>query len=139
MASREIHLEVGRVVLFTFGPYVNRLAVVLDMVSAKQILVSGPGLGVPKMVTNVKRLRLTKFRLASVTREEKEGSLRQKIADSDVQGKFDETNLGTRLRNQARRRNLTDFERFKAKQLRMRVNKIIRAHVNKNRKKLAAN
>ena len=139
MTSREINLEVGRVVLFTFGPYVNRLAVVLDMVSAKQILVSGPGLGVPKTVTNVKRLKLTKFRLASVTREEKETSLRQKIADAKVQDKFDETALGTRLRNQKRRRELTDFERFKAKQLRMRMNKLVRAHVNKNRSRLAAN
>ena len=139
MTTRDINLEVGRVVLFNFGPYVNRLAVVLDMVSAKQILVSGPGLGVPKTITNSKRLKLTKFRLASVTREEKEASLREKIAKADVKGKFEATAMGSRLVNQEKRRNLTDFERFKAKQLRMRVNKIIRAHVNKNRKRLAAN
>ena len=139
MANREINLEIGRVVLFTFGPYVNRLAVVLDMVSAKQVLVSGPGLGVPKVVTNVKRLRLTKFRLAAVKKGEKESTLTQKISDSDVQGKFDSSVLGTKLRNQEKRRNLSDFERFKAKQLRMRINKLIRAHVNKNRKRLAAN
>ena len=139
MANREINLEIGRVVLFTFGPYVNRLAVVLDMVSAKQVLVSGPGLGVPKVVTNVKRLKLTKFRLAAVKKGEKESTLTQKISDSDVQGKFDSSVLGTKLRNQEKRRNLSDFERFKAKQLRMRINKLIRAHVNKNRKRLAAN
>ena len=138
-ANREINLEIGRVVLFTFGPYVNRLAVVLDMVSAKQVLVSGPGLGVPKVVTNVKRLKLTKFRLAAVKKGEKESTLTQKISDSDVQGKFDSSVLGTKLRNQEKRRNLSDFERFKAKQLRMRINKLIRAHVNKNRKRLAAN
>ena len=139
MAHREINLEIGRVVLFTFGPYVNKLAIVLDMVSAKQILVSGPGLGVPKTVTNVKRLKLTKFRLASVSKGEKHSTLQQKIADADVQGKFDSSVLGTKLRNQEKRRALSDFERFKVKQLRMRMNKLIRAHVNKNRKRLAAN
>ena len=125
--------------MFTFGPYVNKLAIVLDMLSAKQILVSGPGLGVPKTVTNVKRLKLTKFRLASVQKGEKLSTLTQKITDSDVQGKFDSSVLGRKLRNQERRRSLSDFERFKAKQLKMRMNKIIRAHVNKNRKRLAAN
>ena len=139
MTTREINLEVGRVVLFNFGPYVNRLAVVVDMVSAKQILVSGPGLGVPKTVTNVKRLRLTKFRLASVQKNEKQKSLEEKIAKADVQGRFNETALGARLLKQQRRRTLTDFERFKAKQLRMRLNNVIRTHVNKNRARLAAN
>ena len=109
------------------------------MVSAKQILVSGPGLGVPKVVTNSKRLKLTKFRLANLSRDVKETLLRERIANADVQGKFDATSMGARLVNQVKRRNLNDFERFKAKQLRMRVNKIIRAHVNKNRKRLAAN
>ena len=139
MTSREINLEIGRIVLFTFGPHVNKLAVVVDMVSASQILVSGPGLGVPKTLTNVKRLRLTKFRLASVQKNEKFTSLTEKIASANVQAVFDQTSLGTKLRNQEKRKNLTDFERFKAAQLRMKLNRFIRAHVNKNRKRLAAN
>ena len=137
MTDREINLEVGRVVLFTFGPYTGRLAVVLNMVSASRILVSGPGLGVPKTLTNVRRLRLTKFRLASVTSQEKEKSLAEKIAAANVQDVFDATSLGTKLKNQKIRRGLSDFQRFKAQQLRVRMNKLIRQHVNKNRKRLA--
>ena len=137
MTDREINLEVGRVVLFTFGPYTGRLAVVLNMVSATRILVSGPGLGVPKTLTNARRLRLTKFRLASVTSQEKEKSLAEKIAAANVQDVFDATGLGTKLKNQNIRRGLSDFQRFKAQQLRVRMNKLIRQHVNKNRKRLA--
>ena len=137
--QREVNLEIGRVVLFTYGRHVNKLAVVVNMVSASQVLVSGPGLGVPKHVTNTKRLRLTKFRLAAVEKDEREKSLEEKIAKSDVQTKFNETALGTKLLNQRRRRELTDFERFKAQELRMRMNKLVRQHVNKNKKKLASN
>ena len=137
MTDREINLEVGRIVLFTFGPYTGRLAVVVNMVSATRILVSGPGLGVPKVLTNARRLRLTKFRLASVTSNEKETSLASKIQDAKVQEIFDATALGTKLRNQKTRRGLSDFQRFKAQQLRIKMNKIIRQHVNKNRKRLA--
>ena len=137
MTEREINLEVGRVVLFTFGPYTGRLAVVVNMVSATRILVSGPGLGVPKTLTNARRLRLTKFRLASVTSEEKEKSLTEKIAAAKVQEVFDATALGTKLKNQKIRRGLSDFQRFKAQQLRVKMNKLIRQHVNKNKTRLA--
>ncbi|MEL6702563.1 MAG: hypothetical protein AAFO58_12930 [Pseudomonadota bacterium] len=137
MTDREINLEVGRVVLFNFGPYSGRLAVVLNMVSATRILVSGPGLGVPKTLTNARRLRLTKFRLASVTSEEKEKSLTEKIAAAKVQEVFDATALGTKLKNQKIRRGLSDFQRFKAQQLRVKMNKLIRQHVNKNKTRLA--
>ena len=139
MTHRDINLEVGRVVLFTFGANVNKLAVVINMVSSSQILVSGPGLGVAKTLTNSKRLKLTKFRLASVGKDEKESTLTEKIAASGVQAKFDASRLGTKLTNQVKRRELNDFQRFKAKQLKMKINRIVRAHVNKNRKRLAAN
>ena len=139
MTSRDINLEIGRVVLFTFGANVNKLAVVINMVSSSQILVSGPGLGVTKTLTNSKRLKLTKFRLASVGKDEKESTLTAKIAASGVQAKFDASRLGTKLTNQVKRRELNDFQRFKAKQLKMKINRIVRAHVNKNRKRLAAN
>ncbi len=44
----EILLERGRVVFVKFGTLVGKLAVVVEIVNGKKVVVSGPGLGVSK-------------------------------------------------------------------------------------------
>jgi len=52
--------------------------------------------------------------------------------------KFGQSGLGKKIHKQERRAALTDFERFKVQTLKKKLSKVVRTHVNKNRKALVA-
>lgn len=69
--STETLLGLGRVVYVNYGPLAGRLAVVVDIVNGKRVVVEGPGLGVTRQQLSVKRLTLTRFRLVGVNADTK--------------------------------------------------------------------
>jgi len=89
------------------------------------------------MISN-KRLTLTRFRVPGVAKAEKQTSLQKKITDFKLAERFNTTGLGKRIQKQKRRLDLTDFERFKVIVLKKKLGKLVRTHVNKNRKALIA-
>ena len=52
--------------------------------------------------------------------------------------RFNKVGLGKRIQKQKRRAQLTDFERFKVQVLKKKLGKLVRTHVNKNRKAIVA-
>lgn len=44
--NQEIMMELGRVVYINYGPLVGKIAVVLEIVNQRKVIISGPGLGV---------------------------------------------------------------------------------------------
>ena len=52
--------------------------------------------------------------------------------------KFKSSGLGKKIQKQNRRASLNDFERFKVQVLKKKLGKVLRTHVNKNRKSLVA-
>ena len=56
------NLEIGRIVLITFGPSIGKIGIVLDIVDEKRILIDGP-CGRP--IINIKRITAIFFRTYS--------------------------------------------------------------------------
>lgn len=58
------------------------------------------------------------------------------IKKFDLIKRFNQSGLGKKIQKQNRRALLTDFERFQVMQLRRKLSRAVRTHVNKNRKSL---
>jgi large subunit ribosomal protein L14e len=138
MSQQEILLSIGRVVSINFGPQAGKIAVVVDIVNGSRVIIDGPGLGVSRQMISNKRLTLTRFRIPEVSPAEKETTLKQKIEKFNLSERYSSIGQGKKLKNQQRRANLTDFERFKVVCLKKKLGKAIRTHVNKNRKAIIA-
>lgn len=52
-------VEVGRVVLFNFGPLFGKLAVIVEIISVNRVLVDGPTTGVKRQEVSLRRVTLT--------------------------------------------------------------------------------
>ncbi|ORM39452.1 60S ribosomal protein L14-2 [Babesia sp. Xinjiang] len=106
-------VEPGRLCLITYGPDAGKLCFIVDVVTNTRILVDGA------MVTGVERqqLPLTWIKLTDVkialSRGAKTGALAKAVKKHDALNAFKKTPMGKRLEFEERRRNLTDFERFK--------------------------
>lgn len=129
--TSEILIEIGRVVLITSE---NKLAVILDIINQNRVIISGPTTGVCRQVINTSKLRLTKFRISTVLRNQRESKLAKKIEEFKLVERFNETNLGKVITNASIRKNLGDFDRFKVFLLKKKMNNKIRTIVNKKRK-----
>ncbi|ORZ39709.1 ribosomal protein L14-domain-containing protein [Catenaria anguillulae PL171] len=106
-------VQVGRVILVTFGPDAGKLAVIVDIVDHNRVLVDGPTTGVKRQVLTFKRLSLTSIVLEKVPRAIGTGALKKKIEAQDVEGKWAATARAQKLATRATRAHLTDFDRFK--------------------------
>lgn len=125
-------VQIGRVARINFGPLEGKLATIVDIINDKRVLVDGEG--IQRQVIPISRLQLTK-EVLQVGRGIRTGKLNKVIAKENLQKKFDESPLGRNYINQAKRQQLTDFERFKVLSLRRRLSKLLRA---RQTKKVAA-
>ena len=73
--SSEMLLSLGRIVYINFGEFAGSIAVVVDIVNAKKVVVHGPTTGVPKHVISTRRLELTKFLIPEVAKGVKQSEL----------------------------------------------------------------
>jgi len=136
--NTETLLSIGRVVYVNYGPVSGKIAVVVDIVNENRVVIDGPGLGVERQVVSTKRLELTKFHISEYKMTDRRGDLQKKIESFDLLNRYRSVGMGKRLANQQRRRELTDFERFKVLVLRRKLSRAVRTNINKNRKKLLA-
>merc|ERR1712226_1571263 len=134
--SDDMVMQVGRVVYINFGPCKGKLAVVVDIVDENRILVDGPTTGVDRQVILTKRMALTKFRVKSVLRNQKVSALKKNIETYGLAKRWAETGFAKKLASQARRAELSDFERHQAMVLRRRVSAQVRGWMVKNRSKV---
>ena len=56
-------VEPGRVILFTFGPYTGKLAVIVEIITVNRVLVDGPTSGVKRHEVPLRRVRLTDVKI----------------------------------------------------------------------------
>ena len=124
-------VQVGRVARINYGPLEGKLATIVDIITDKRVLIDGEG--ITRQSIPIRRLQLTK-EVLKVGRGIRSGKLSKIIAKENVQKKFDESAIGQSYRNQARRQQLTDFERFKVLALRRRLSKLVRARQDKKKK-----
>ncbi|KAL1987118.1 hypothetical protein VTN96DRAFT_4724 [Rasamsonia emersonii] len=131
-------VEVGRVVLIRRGPYTGKLAVIVEIIDHKRVLVDGPSTQedkiVPRHSLNLNHATLTPFVIPKTPRGAGTGAIKKLWEKEDIDGKWAQTGWAKKAAQIERRKNLTDFERFKV----MRLKKQARYEVQKAHAKLRA-
>ena len=93
-----------------------------------QALVDGPCSGVARQALGFNKLWLTDFKL-KISHSAREKQVRKAYEEANINTKWEQTAWARRIARKARRAQLTDFDRFKLKVLRQRVNIIIRSNL----------
>ncbi|EZF32637.1 60S ribosomal protein L14-B [Trichophyton mentagrophytes] len=131
-------VEVGRVVLIRRGPYADKLAAISEIIDHKRVLVDGPSGDeekvVPRQSIPLAHVTLTSLCLEKCPRRARTGAMRKAWEKSGIDAKWAQTGYAKKKEQQDRRRNLTDFERFKV----MRLRKQARFAVQKSLSKVRA-
>eukprot|EP01033_Poteriospumella_lacustris_P011757 gene11757-8376_t len=110
-------VEVGRVVVITYGPDLGKLATIVDIIDGKRVLIDGPqGItGVHRQVIGTKRIQLTGVVATGLTRNATQKSLKAAWEEQNVLGKWKETAWAKKLASKNKRASLSDFDRFKVR------------------------
>merc|ERR1740115_657202 len=106
-------VEVGRIVVISYGKDNGKLAAVVDV-----------GNGVKRQVIPYKQIALTDLK---VDFAKGASSADVEAATGSVQADFDKCAWGTKIANKGKRLALTDFERYKVMVARQKRAKIIKA------------
>ncbi|KAK2764984.1 hypothetical protein FQN54_008683 [Arachnomyces sp. PD_36] len=131
-------VEVGRVVLIRSGPYTGKLAAIVEIIDHRRVLVDGPsgqeGKVVPRHALPLAHATLTPFTIPKLPRAAGTGPVKKLWEKEGVDEKWEQSSWAKKKAQTDRRRNLTDFERFKV----MRLKKQNRNEVLKENAKLRA-
>lgn len=85
-----------------------------------QALVDGPCTGVKRQAISFNKLCLTDFKIR-ISRSAREKQLRKAYETADISTKWEQTAWARRIAKKARRKELTDFDRFKLRVLRQQA------------------
>ncbi|GKT25485.1 Ribosomal protein L14 like protein [Aduncisulcus paluster] len=125
-------VQIGRLSLINFGKQQGKVVVILDIVDKNRVIVEGPG--VPRRVLSVKRITLTPH-VVSIPRGVRSGLLLKKLEEQKTVELFQQSSWGKKLAHMERRKELTDFERFKVAHLKRQRAMLINKAMGKLRAK----
>jgi len=121
-ASNWRQVEVGRVVFFGAGPFTGRIAAIVEIIDHKRVLVEGPSakseLAVPRHAAPLSSVSLTSIIIPKLPRASGAAALKKQWESAEVDSKWTNGSFAKRLEKSARRKQLSDFERFKVTRLR---------------------
>ncbi|WPG97710.1 Hypothetical protein R9X50_00049100 [Acrodontium crateriforme] len=133
-ASNWRNVEVGRIAYFAKGEFAGRLAAIVQIIDHKRVLVDGPSSdakkAVPRHAAPLSHISLTglvvKIPFAIGT-----AALKKRWDAEDIDGQWAKSSYAQGIAKSTRRKQLSDFERFKAmvlrKQARFEVRKQLAA------------
>lgn len=124
------YVEVGRVVLVSFGPDEGKLATIVDIIDQNKCLIDGPlGInGVGRKVVSYKRLALTDLKV-EVERGAKTQAVHEAWTNSDTLAQWEKSSWAQKLARRKKRLALSDFGRFKAMLAKKQKAEIIAKHM----------
>merc|ERR1739838_569075 len=122
-------VQIGAVVYINSGRYKGKLATIVNIVDATRVLIDGPS-GVPREVIGMKQIQLTKFTV-KVSVGARTGTVKKAYDAAKINELFAETAWAKSVANKAKRASLSDFERFKLRQLKKKRNMLINREVAK--------
>ncbi|GJE99233.1 60S ribosomal protein L14 [Phanerochaete sordida] len=124
-------VEVGRVVLLKSGPQEGHIAVIAEIIDHNRAIIDGPTTGVPRQAFPYRHLTLTPLRLTKLPRAAGSGAIKKALEKEAIVEKWEKSAFAQRRASIAKRRSLTDFQRFVVmvakKQRADRVHKAVRA------------
>ncbi|KAL8707981.1 MAG: hypothetical protein Q9220_007061 [cf. Caloplaca sp. 1 TL-2023] len=130
-------VEVGRVVLFTHGPFLDRLAAVVEIIDHKRVLVDGPSKkekgDVPRHAVGLNNMIITPIVIPNLPRAAGRGPVAKAWEKAEVESKWDQSAWAKRRDQRGKRRALTDFERFKVMKLKKQARFEVRKSMSKVR------
>ncbi|GAB7352597.1 hypothetical protein MBLNU459_g2977t2 [Dothideomycetes sp. NU459] len=132
-ASQWRLVEVGRVVLFSTGPYTGKLAVIVEIVDHKRILVDGPSTKpeavVPRHSAPLAHVSLTPIVISKLPRGAGNAAVKAAWEKAGVEKSWDSSAWAKNRERSVKRKQLTDFERFKVMRLRKQARFEVRKSV----------
>ncbi|TBU24670.1 60S ribosomal protein L14 [Dichomitus squalens] len=105
-------VEVGRVVLLKSGPQEGQIAVIAEIIDHNRAIIDGPTTGVPRQAFSYRHLTLTPFVLTSLPRGAGTGAIRKQLEKEGTVEKWQKSSWAQKREAIAKRRSLSDFERF---------------------------
>ncbi|EAL68160.1 hypothetical protein ACTFIW_003232 [Dictyostelium discoideum] len=125
-----LFVEIGRVVVINYGEYINKTAVIIDVLDQNRALVAGPHSGVERHIINFKWINLTPLKV-NIQRGARINTLIAAIKAADLETKIAALSAVKKINARATKSNQTDFERFKANLIRRKLNKKVSGEVKK--------
>ncbi|CDS05319.1 hypothetical protein LRAMOSA07848 [Lichtheimia ramosa] len=124
-------VEVGRVVLLNN----NKLAVIVDIVDHKRVLIDGPTTGVARQAWTLRHLTLTNLVVKGLPRNAGQTTVKKCLEKNDTLNTWAKSAWAQKIAQRQVRANLTDFDRFKVQKLknkrRVAVNSTVAAALKK--------
>ncbi|KAH0538205.1 hypothetical protein FGG08_005174 [Glutinoglossum americanum] len=126
-------VELGRIVLFSSGPYSGKLAAIVEIIDHKRVLVDGPSVDekavVPRHATPLSHIVLTPIVIPKLPRAARNGVVKSAWEKAEVEKKWAQSAWAKKRDQRERRRALTDFDRFKVMKLRKQTRFEVRKSV----------
>jgi len=126
-------VEPGRLSLITYGPDAGKMCTIVDIIDHRRVIVDGPTTGVQRQQMPVRWIALTDF-TSEVQRGARPGIVKKILEKSDIMTKWSATSWAKKLNARSLRKNLGDFDRFKAMVLKKRKAHRVRTEINKLKK-----
>ncbi|KAK5101880.1 hypothetical protein LTS08_004339 [Lithohypha guttulata] len=118
-------VEVGRVVYLRSGPHEGKLATIAEIIDPNRVLVDGPskieGKAVPRTPIALSAVTLTKIVIPKLPKAAGTGAISKLWEKEEVDKKWAESATAKKRDQTDRRRNLSDFERFKVMRFKKQV------------------
>ena len=109
-------VEAGRLALVCYGPLADKLAVIVDILDDKRVIVDIVNSNEPRQMIPIKRLKLTSF-VAKIARNAPEEDVKKAIESEKLLQQWEESKWGQNIKKGQARDALNDFQRFKYNQL----------------------
>ncbi|KAL2210235.1 hypothetical protein CC79DRAFT_1394503 [Sarocladium strictum] len=116
-------VEVGRVVVIKGAdhPADGKIAAIVEIIDHKRVLVEGvssnPELAVPRQSVPLQKCLLSSLVVENLPRGARQGTLRKFWEKSEIDSKWTQSSWAKKRDQMQRRKNLTDFDRFKVMRL----------------------
>lgn len=124
-------VEVGRLVLVSFGPHADKLAVITDIVDDKRVMIDLVESTEPREMIPVKRLRLTDIKI-EIERGAAAEEVAKVIKSQNVVAEWEKTKWAQHIKKGHARAALNDFQRFKYEKLAEKRDAIVRTELAKH-------
>lgn len=124
-------VEFGRLCVVSFGPLADKLAVIVDIVDDKRVLVDVVGDETSRQVLPVKRIRLTDF-VTKIERAAAPKDVAAAVKAANLVEKFEQTKWGKKSAAARAKSQMNDFQRFKWAKLAEKRDDLVKAELAKH-------
>lgn len=124
-------VEVGRIVLISYGPLADKIAIIVDIVDDKRVLIDVIGSEEPRQTIPVKRIKLTDI-VAKIQKAASQAEVAEVVKAENVVAKWEETKWAKKLAAAQAKDNMNDFQRFKYAKLAAKRDELVKAELAKH-------